>query len=177
MRAPVCPLCGTDAVSPVVARNDDGATELRTRCRECERRQLARARDAVKPLYESLARLLVHGGLLLGALAAAADHLAISGRAGFGWRQLVGAEAGFLVLVLGIALRRGLLGVTGLLLLVLSLGADLLAVGHAPGFGWRAWAAFAAGALLAAAGAAWRRAIARGSGLPWPLPARRAVAP
>jgi hypothetical protein len=155
----------------VVCESDGGATELRAYCRECNRRRAKQARDKLRPIAQSLALLLVYAGFLLALLTATADHLAISGRPGMGWRQFVGAELGLLAIVMGLSLRKGLLGTAGVFLLVLSIGADLLNVGHAPGLGWRAYLGFVCAVAMIAVGTAWRRALARGAGLSFlPLP-------
>ena len=99
-------------------------------------------------------------------MTATADYLAISGRQGFGWRQITGTEIGFLAMVLGVMLRRGLLGVAGLFLLVLSIGADVFQLGRMPGIGWRSHLGFVLATALLAAGLLWRRELARGAGLP-----------
>jgi hypothetical protein len=52
-------------------------------------------------------------------------------------------------------------GTAGLFLLVVSLLADLLALGHAPGPGWRTKAALVAGTVLVAAGLTLRSARGR----------------
>ena len=162
----VCPDCGANLVT-VVSGARGGDAELRQFCRECERRRAERARAELRPIFRAVAGLLLYGGLLLALLTALADHLAISGRPGFGWRQLLGAEQGFLVIALGVLLRRGLVTMIGVFLFVLSLGADLLEVGRAPGLGWRSYAAFVCAAAMVSAGAAWRRALGRATG---PLP-------
>jgi hypothetical protein len=162
-----CPDCGAELVT--VVSSAPGGGELRQYCRECERRRAERDRAELKPIFRAVAGLLLYGGFLLALLAAFADYLAISGRPGFGWRQLFGAEQGFLLIAVGVLLRRGLLTMVGVFLFVLSLGADLLEVGHAPGLGWRSYAAFVCAAAMVSAGAAWRRALGRGTG---PLPHR-----
>jgi hypothetical protein len=167
-----CPDCGSDDFATVLARTDSGEKQLRRYCRECERRSAAQAREELRPMADRLARLLISAGILLALLTLTADHLAISGRSGFGWRQITGAEIGFLTLVLGVMLRRRFLGVAGLFILVLSIGADILQVGRAPGHGWRSQLGFALAAAMLAGGMLWRRALARGSGLPSPRPPR-----
>jgi hypothetical protein len=157
---PTCPDCGADALVTVVSETGGGGTRLRRFCRECDRRRAERAREDLQPIAQSVARLLLYGGFLLALLTATADHVAISGRPGFGWRQLVGSELGFLAIVLGLLLRKGLLGTAGVFLLVLSIGADLLEIGHVPGFGWRSYLGFICAAAMIAAGTAWRRALA-----------------
>ena len=161
-----CPDCGSDDFTCVLAQTDDGDKELRRSCRECERRRAARARDDLKPIADRLARLLICAGLLLALLTAAADYLAIQGRPGFGWRQMTGTELGFLAVVLGLGLRRRLLGVAGFLILVVSIGADLLQIGHSPGLGWRSQLGFLVAAAMLGGGMLWRRALVRGAGLP-----------
>jgi hypothetical protein len=80
-------------------------------------------------------------------------------------------DLGLITIILGIALRKGFLLTAGAFLLVLSIGADLLAVGHEPGVGWREVVGFVGAAVMVSAGTAWRRALAKGKGL---FPYRRA---
>jgi membrane protein implicated in regulation of membrane protease activity len=87
------------------------------------------------------------------------DHLSISGRGGFGWRQITGTEVGILIIVIGLLAGRGLLATSGLFLLILSLGADVLNLGHAPGLGWRKQTALALASLLLAGGILWQRTL------------------
>ena len=171
--SPRCPECGSDDFGCVLAQTGDGDKELRRYCRECERRSAARARDEIKPIADGLARLLICGGLLLALLTATADHLAIAGRAGFGWRQITGTELGFLAIVLGLTMRKKVLGVGGLFVFLLSLGADILQVGHAPGLGWRSQLGFLVAAAMLGGGMIWRRALERGAGLLSSRPMRR----
>ena len=156
-----CPACGTDSTVTVLHEGDDGTRVLRQFCKECARRQEAEERSRRRQLLASLAAPVTYSGLLLVVLALVADSLSIGGRSGFGWRQVSGAEVGFLCVFLGIMLRQALLGTAGLFLLVLSILADLLVVGHAPGAGWRARVAIAAGTALLAAGLYMRRALTR----------------
>lgn len=163
MNPSTCPHCGSDAFVTVLSKDDADGKQLRRYCRACQRRAAERAREELRPIAAGLARLLVYGGVLLALLTAMADHLPISGGTGFGWRQITGAELGFLAIVFGLAMHRGFLGVAGLFLLPLSIGADLLRVGHAPGFGWRSRLGFVVATALLAGGILWRRALARGS--------------
>jgi len=172
-----CPACGSGDFACVLAQTDDGDKELRRYCRECERRRAARVRDDLRPIADGLARLLIYAGLLLALLTATADHLAIPGSTGFGWRQITGTELGFLAIVLGLMMRKGLLGVGGLFILVLSIGADFLQVGHAPGLGWRSHVGFLVATAMLGGGVLWRRALGRGAGHPPPRPARRRALP
>ena len=149
-----CPVCGTESLTTVVSRTHEGA--LQQVCLECERRRRAQERSGVRQIASGTARLLVYGGILLALLALTVDRLSLSGQTGFGWRQITGTEMGLLGVVLGFLVGRGLLGVAGLFLLVLSLGADLLHVGHAPGLGWRSHTALAFASLLLAGGLLWQ---------------------
>jgi hypothetical protein len=168
-----CPACGSDDFTTVLAQTDDGDKELRRFCRECERRAAARARDELKPIADGLARVLISAGLLLALLTATADHLAIAGREGFGWRQITGTELGFLAIVLGLMMRQRILGVVGFFVFALSIGADLFEVGHVPGHGWRSQAGFLLAAAMLVGGMFWRRALERGARLPSPRPTTR----
>ncbi len=165
-----CPVCGSDALVTVLVEKAGGAEQLRHYCVECERRRAEQAREDLRPIAEGLAWLLIYGGVLLALVTATADYLAISGREGFGWRQITGTELGFLAIVLGLLMRKGLLSMAGFFLLVLSIGADLLHLGHAPGLGWRSHLGFVVATALLAGGVFWRRELARGAGLPRPRP-------
>jgi hypothetical protein len=157
-----CPQCGADAFVTVLSEDEDGK-QLRRYCGECQKRGAELARAELRPMAAGVARLLIYGGVLLGLLTATADYLAISGGTGFGWRQITGSELGFLAMFLGLVTRKGLLGVAGLFLLLLSIGADLLRVGHAPGLGWRSHLGFVAATAMLAAGSLWHRALSRAS--------------
>jgi hypothetical protein len=170
MDSTTCPTCGADELATVLVEDSDGTRRLRSYCKQCERRHAERERNELRPLASGLARLLVFGGVLLAVLAAASDYLAISGRSGFGWRQMLGTELGFLAIATGLMLRRGLVAAAGLFLMVLSIGADWLHIGHMPGLGWRSHLAFAIATVLLCAGVFWRRALSRGAGLPEPRP-------
>ena len=154
-----CPVCGSESMVTVVSETDEGA--LRQFCRECDRRSRWYERSGVRHIASGSARLLIYAGAVLVLLTITADRLSISGREGFGWRQITGAEVGFLCIVLGLLVRGALLGVAGLFLLVLSLGADILRVGHSPGLGWRKQTALVLATLLLAAGMLWQRALRR----------------
>ena len=165
MDAPKCPDCGSEALVTIVSEAHEG--ELRQFCRDCERRRLWYERSGVRNIASGSAHLLIYAGVILTLLTITAEHLAISGRSGFGWRQITGAEVGFLCIVVGLLLRRALVGTAGLFLLVLSLGADLLRVGHSPGLGWRKQIALVLATILLAAGMLWQRAL-RKKALPFP---------
>jgi hypothetical protein len=49
----------------------------------------------------------------------------------------------------------------GLFLLLVSLGADVLRLGHAPGLGWRKQTALAVASLFVAGGMLWQRTLKR----------------
>jgi DNA-directed RNA polymerase subunit RPC12/RpoP len=152
-----CSRCGTESLVTVVSRTPEGG--LRQFCQECERRRLWSERSGVREIAEGSARLLIYAGVILTLLTISVDRLSISGRAGFGWRQITGAEVGFLCVILGLLVGGGLLGMAGLFLLVVSLGADVLQLGHAPGLGWRKQTALAVASLLLAGGMLWQRAL------------------
>jgi hypothetical protein len=156
MDTPRCPVCGTASLVTVVSRTE-GA--LRQFCTECDRRRLWFERRDVRQIASGSARLLIYAGVMLSLLTISVNSLSVSGRSGFGWRQATGAELGFLCIVLGLLVRGGLLGVGGLFLLVLSLGADLLRLGHAPGLGWRKQIALVVACLLVAGGVLWQHLL------------------
>jgi hypothetical protein len=161
MSAARCPVCGTDSLVTILREGADGDRQLRQFCRECARRGDSEVRSRQPRIAASFAAPLTWSGIFVLALALTADYLSISGRSGFGWRQVTGAELGFLCVVLGVLLQRAFLGTAGLFLLVLSLLADLLALGHAPGSGWRTKAALVAGTIMVAAGLTLRHVLGR----------------
>lgn len=148
-----CPVCGSSLVN-VAPRSPEGGP--RQVCYECERR--LEQQNAARQIATNLATLLIYAGVLLSLLVLTVDYLSISGRVGFGWRQITGAEVGCLCLITGLLAGRGLLAMAGLFLIVLSVGADLLNVGHAPGLGWRSQTALVVASLLVAGGMIWRLA-------------------
>ena len=152
-----CPVCGTESLVTVVSRTHEGG--LRQFCKECDRRRVWYERSGVREIAGGSARLLIYAEVLLTLLTLTVDRLSISGRSGFGWRQITGAEVGFLCLVLGLLIGEGFLGVAGLFLLVMSLGADLLRLGHASGLGWRKQTALAVASLLLTGGMIWQRTL------------------
>ena len=159
-----CPVCGTESLVTVVSKSHEG--ELRQFCSECERRRLSLELSGVHQIASGSARLVIYAGVILTLLTLTVDRLSISGRSGFGWRQITGAEVGFLCIVLGLLTARGLLGMTGLFLLVLSLGADLLRLGHAPGLGWRKQTALALASLFLTGGMLWQRVLKKRAASP-----------
>jgi hypothetical protein len=156
-----CPVCGTNSLVPVLSAGPPGSRVLRQACRECERRRGAEGRERARQVGVVLAHLTIVAGIVLGVLTLSADYLGISGKPGFGWKQVVGAETGFLCIVLGLLLRRAMLGVGGLFVLALSLGADLLRVGHSPGLGWRKQLALLIAIALVALGGVAEGALRR----------------
>jgi hypothetical protein len=136
---------------------------LRSYCSACGRPQAHRDRAALLSAVAIVPKALVYGGIVLAILTATADYLTISGKTGFGWRQMLGAEMGFLAITLGLLLRLGMLGVAGGFLLVLSIGADLLHIGRVPGFGWRSHLGFLVATAMLVGGVLWSRALARRS--------------
>ena len=73
----------------------------------------------------------------------------------------------------GLTMRKKVLGVGGLFVFLLSIGADILQVGHAPGLGWRSQLGFLVAAAMLGGGMIWRRALERGAGLLSSRPMRR----
>ena len=156
-----CPLCGSDALATVVSTDASDARQLRTYCLACQSRGIEEERNERRWLGTMLARLLFYGGVVLALLTATADYLPLSGRTGFGWRQITGIELGCLAIVLGLLARKGLVGIGGLFLLLLSIGADLLHVGLTPGFGWRSRTGIVVATAMLVGGILWRRALER----------------
>jgi hypothetical protein len=70
-------------------------------------------------------------------LAVFGDHLHIQGTPGFGWQQQLGILIGTVLLVLAGVLRIDMLSVFALVILALSVFADLLGIGSSSGFGWK----------------------------------------
>ncbi len=152
-----CPVCGTESLVTVLSSSPEGG--LSQFCNECERRRLWTERSAVRQTARGVSTLLIYAGILLALLTLIVDRLAISGHPGFGWRQIAGAEVGILIFILGFLAWRGFIGIGGLFLLILSLGADVLRLGHAPGLGWRKQTALALACLLIAGGLLGQRAL------------------
>jgi hypothetical protein len=152
-----CPVCGTESLVTVLSGNSEGV--LRQMCHECERRRLWHERSGVRQIARGWARLLIYAGILLTLLTLTVNRLSISGHPGFGWRQITGTEVGVLGLVLGFLTGWELLETAGLFLLVLSVGADVLNLGHAPGLGWRKQLALALASLLIVGGLLWQRSM------------------
>jgi hypothetical protein len=148
-----CPVCGTESL---VMKGG-----LRQLCTECERRRLWNERSGVRQIARSWATLLIYAGMLLALLTLTVDHLSISGHAGFGWRQITGTEGGVLILILGFLAGWDLVWMAGLFLLVLSVGADVLKLGHAPGLGWRKETALTLACVLFVGGLLARRAAGK----------------
>jgi hypothetical protein len=155
MESPKCPVCGRESLVTVVS--DEGNGHLRQFCQECDARKNWTERYGPRYIAAGVSRILTYAGILLAILALTADHLSISGKTGFGWRQITGTEVGFLCVLFGMLLRRGVLGTFGLFVMVLSLGADLWRVGHVPGLGWRKQTALVIATLLLGGGLYWQR--------------------
>jgi hypothetical protein len=154
-----CPVCGSTSLATVLSPLAGGG--LSRVCTDCQERGRQQEREAARRIARHVARLLTYAGLILIVLALAADRLSIAGRAGFGWRQITGAEVGFVAVVVGLLSGRSLLGLIGLFLLVLSVGADLLQVGSTPGLGWRSQIALVFAFLLVTGGVPWLLALRR----------------
>lgn len=159
MSSPQCPVCGSASLVTVLSPIPGGG--LAQVCQDCKGRSAREEREAVWGIARYAAKLLTYAGTLLIALTLAADRLSIAGRTGFGWRQVTGAEAGIVCLVLGLLSGQSLLGLGGLFLLVLSVGADLLQVGNTPGLGWRSQTALVIACVLVAAGMLWQLVLRR----------------
>ena len=157
MDALKCPVCGSQSYGPVMSTSPGGSQRLV--CKDCERRRLSEAQRNIRAHGSYAARLLTYAGALLVLLTLLADRLPIAGQSGFGWRQITGLEAGAVCFLIGIVTRRGLIVIGGVLLLVLSGGADLFQLGHAPGFGWRSQTVLAVSCLLVIVGMLWELAM------------------
>jgi hypothetical protein len=162
MASLTCPVCGTESLVTVLSSSPEGG--LRQVCKECERRRVWDERRVVRQTARGLAALLIYAGILLAFLTFIVDRISISGHPGFGWRQIAGTEVGILIVIIGFLAWRGFLGIVGLFLLILSLGADVLRLGHAPGLGWRKQTALVLASLLIAGGLWWQRALRKREG-------------
>jgi hypothetical protein len=76
---------------------------------------------------------------------------------------MAGAEVGALALTLGAFLRVGFLTVGGLVLVVLSLGADYIGAGHSPGLGWKQLVALPISVACVIVGLLWQRRGSQGA--------------
>jgi hypothetical protein len=159
-----CPVCATESLVTVVSRSSEGG--LRQICSECERRRLWNERSGVRQIARGWARLLIYAGILLTFLTLTVDRLSISGHAGFGWRQITGTEVGILGLIVGFLAGWELLETAALFLLVISVGADVLHLGHAPGLGWRKQIALVLATLLIVGGLLWQGAVRKADARP-----------
>ena len=164
MDARKCAVCGTESLVTVLSKSSQGG--LRQVCSECERRRLWNERSGVRQIGLGWAKLLIYSGILMTVLTLTVDRLSISGHSGFGWRQITGTEVGILILSLGFLAAWDLVLTVGLFLLVLSVGADVLHMGHAPGLGWRKQTSLALAGLLIVGGLLWRRALRKGDASP-----------
>jgi hypothetical protein len=153
-----CVRCGLPASVTVVTEDDDGRRTAQEFCLACaEKRPQPRSHAGRQALLSLVPGLMIKLGAVLAVLVFFADELGISGKRGFGWRQWAGGEIGALVLVVGALLRSGWVTISGLALMILSLGADDLRVGHSPGMGWREQAALAVAAVSVIVGLIWQR--------------------
>jgi hypothetical protein len=159
-----CPVCGTESLVTVFSSGPGGG--LRQICNECERRRLWDEQSGPRQIARGWSTLLIYAGILLTLLTLTADRLSISGRTGFGWRQITGTEVGILVLILGFLAGWRLVSMAGLFLFVLSVGADVLHLGQAHGLGWRKQTALVVAGLLIAGGWLWQRAVRKGDASP-----------
>ncbi|HEV3060226.1 MAG TPA: hypothetical protein VGY48_18420 [Vicinamibacterales bacterium] len=120
----------------------------------------------MRQIARGWARLLIYAGILLTFLTLTVDRLSISGHAGFGWRQITGTEVGILGLIVGFLAGWELLETAALFLLVISVGADVLHLGHAPGLGWRKQIALVLATLLIVGGLLWQGAVRKADARP-----------
>jgi hypothetical protein len=140
-----------------MTEDEPGERRAQDFCLECAETQPGPRPRTARVLLALAPSALIRGGALLALLTLFADELGIRGKRGFGWRQIAGSEAGALILVLGAFLRSGWLTISGLALLILSLGADHLRVGRTPGTGWRELLALALALAAVGVGLLWQR--------------------
>ena len=153
----VCISCGQPAIVTVVGESGGGRPTRREYCLDCAGRRQESAAGMGTVVSPFLPSLLIKGGAVIGLLSLVADYLHIAGKSGFGWKQIAGTEIGALALTLGAFLRMGFLTVGGLVLVVISLGADYLGVGHSEGLGWKQLIALPVSVACVVAGLLWQR--------------------
>jgi len=107
------------------------------------------------------AAILLCVGLFVLVISAAADWLAFGSSEGFGWQQLLGLGLAGILLLIGAVVRIPTLSVIGLFIGLLTVLADWLGLGNAPGFGWHQVSGSLLGAALIAAGLVVARTMAR----------------
>ncbi len=122
----------------VLTRYQAGEPVFRRYCLRCAAGPDGGAGEMV---YSYVPRVLVWTGAIIGVLSVSADFLGLTAHQGFGWRQLAGAEAGVLGMVLGAFFRIAVLSLAGACLFALSVGSDQIDLGHSWGIGWRQTAA------------------------------------
>ncbi len=154
----VCEDCGADLT---VARVGEEAWEpgMRLLCDAC-----GEAHEDSWPASGrgvNRAAILTSVGLFVLLVSVLADVLAFGSHSGFGWKQgLFLGLAGVLILT-GAMVRISTLFVIGLIIGLLTLLADWLGFGNAPGFGWHQVSGSLLGASLIAAGLAVARTMTR----------------
>jgi len=152
-----CVSCGRPAIVTVMGDAGGAFPTPRQYCLECAERRQEPAGGMGEVVGPFIPSLLIRVGAVIGILTLAADYLHIAGKSGFGWKQMAGAEVGALALTLGAFLRVGFLIVAGVVLIVLSLGADYLGVGHSPGLGWKQQVALPVSVVCVIVGLLWQR--------------------
>ena len=148
-QCPACVECGAPVLD---SASEPSVSEpvVAPHCPACA----AAGRSPATPRPEGLDRaaILMSVCLFVLAVSALADVLAFGSHAGFGWRQGLGLGfAGVLVLT-GAMMRISTLFAIGLIVGLLTLLADWLGFGDAPGFGWQQTLGSLLGAALIAMG-------------------------
>lgn len=129
----VCEKCGAPALVNITNDESQGPT-MRHLCLHCADVEETSSRRGYRNL--DYGAILMAVGLFVLLLSLLADWLAFGvDSAGFGWKQRIGLVLAGVMVTIAAIVQVPTLMIIGLLLGGLTLLADLLAFGHAPGFG------------------------------------------
>jgi hypothetical protein len=160
---PVCECCGAPAV--VHIRNEvAGEVIVRHFCLDCADAEANASPPRERRLNIPVALMIV--GLIILLMSVFADALAFGSSRGFGWQQWSGVALAGLLTLAGAIMQIPTLLLIGLITGGVTVLADWLAFGSAPGFGWQQQLGSAVGVALIAASWAVARAMARGDTRP-----------
>ena len=141
----VCEACGAPLAVSGAGQDAPGPASPPLLCAGC-----AQSHEALRVAPGqgvNRAAILMSVGLFVLALSGLADVLAFGSHEGFGWRQGLGLGLAGVLVLTGAMMRIQTLFVIGLIIGLLTLLADWLGFGDAPGFGWQQ----ISGSLLGAA--------------------------
>jgi hypothetical protein len=143
---PACERCGQPALVNITNDEAHGIT-MRHFCLACAEAEEMEAEQ--RDQYLNYGAILISVGLFVLVLSVFADWLAFGHPlSGFAWKQRTGvALAGMLILTAAVVQIPTML-VIGVLFGTLTILADLLAFGQAPGFGWQQTLGTVLGLLL-----------------------------